>query len=904
MSNVSPPGLLSVVVPVYGVEDYLGACLESLVAQAVVGQIIVVNDASPDRSGEIAKCFEQWDSRVQVIDNAVNLGLGASRNVGMDHAALPYVAFVDSDDLATPGGYSAMVSSLESTGSDLATSKADEFAADGSRKRYWTVASPQFDHGAQRVRVRDAPELIRDHTAWTKVIRREFLIQQDIRWAQGTLCEDVVASAALFCRATAVDVVPVVSYLYRRRQGSITTDLRSDRPLGDWARQTARSISVVRELSSSAVEQELIDKILDFETLSRTGPIQRLSHSRNRAAAVATISLIAARASYATWTKQRVDTIRCVAGLLRNEQAPIPESLQKAGRELGILTDGQRLGRSRQPTTSLLEVPQTEPPAGPVVSCVMVTRDNAARCHDAVKSVLSQEAVDVELIVVDDSSSDDTWRNLERFARDDSRVRLSRSPVRGAARALNVGAQRARGRYLVFMRGVDLLPQRALAAMASTLDRSEDSMLIADRLEFDLKITQRHAGVPGIREPITGWSATESLELLRNPPLWNRLLRRSWWEQNGLTFADAGGRVGETSQLQCLLAAQGISVFPAVGFISRKGQSVADPDPATKIMDLVQLIKPSTPIATRRLLWSAYWPQTWDSLVEELQSGKTPDREAVEKLRVLAESLPETLEWSQRLCLELMAEGFLEAARAILAANLTGDCSPATAVQVLEVLAATAWAPGFGAVRVGYQRLVLRPLLTDPEAWSGEQLSRFQSASRELHAQIDLREVAVGSDARIIEAVLEGRPLQLRRELAGSHELASAVLSASAWQGATIEVDTTEERRQLLRLEFRQVPSGSGSQAKPAWFAGSANGRSASVGSRRNSERIGWWNVTAVYRDRFGLLRLPLRLRRGSGLFWSTASSAGDILVLRGRLPAEVALRRAVKRALVGLRRK
>lgn len=899
MSSVSPSAPLSVVVPVYGVEAYLGECLDSLLAQDVVGEVIVVNDASPDRSREIAECFEQADPRVKVIDNAVNLGLGASRNVGLGHASLPYVTFMDSDDLASPGGYAAMVASLETTGSDLATAPADEFAVDGTRKRYWTVASPLFERGARRVTVRDAPELIRDHTAWTKVVRREFLIEHGIRWAQGTLCEDVVASAALYCDAAAVDVVPIVSYLYRRRPGSITTDLRSDRPLGDWARQTARALGMVHALDSPMVEQELIDKILDFEVLSRTGRIRRLEPSRNRGAALETMALIAAGATVETWIRQRVDTVRAMTVLLRAEHQDIPKALLEADRELGIGLENEPHGSEPCRRDVSTDAAEPEPTAGPLVTCVMVTRDNAARCHDAVNSVLLQETVDLELIVVDDSSTDATWGHLERFARSDPRIRLLRSPGRGTANALNAGARLARGKYLAFMRGTDLLPQRALAAMASMLDGTGDSMLIADELAFDLKSTERRSGVPGVREPAAGWSGKGNPELLRNPPLWNRLVRRSWWERRGLGFTGGENGLGEAGQLVCLLVAEGISVFPEVGFIRRNGIGADDWGRAERFADLARLTVPPTPTATRQALLSADWPRPWGAIIEALEAGVTPSRAAVIDLRQFGTSPREALPWARALCLSLLAEGDPDGARAILALDKAEDGLPDTALEGLETLTVNEWkAADHLAARTGYRCVVLRRLMADQAAWSVEELARLQSLSRRLHSRIDLRQVPVWTDARVVEAILGGTPDQLRRELMGAHEPASGLLTASRARGVMIEVDADEESRRLLRVECDLASGGAGAPGTRSWWVGSSDGRSAPLGSRRNRDDIGSWNVTGVFRDRFGLLRLPLVLRAGKPLTRSTASTHQGRLVLRGRTAPEVALRSAVKRAL------
>ena len=90
--------LISVIVPVYKVEDYLGRCVDSLLNQTYENlEIILVDDGSPDGSGKICDAYAERDGRVRVIHKE-NGGLSSARNAGLDIAGGEYVGFVDSDD--------------------------------------------------------------------------------------------------------------------------------------------------------------------------------------------------------------------------------------------------------------------------------------------------------------------------------------------------------------------------------------------------------------------------------------------------------------------------------------------------------------------------------------------------------------------------------------------------------------------------------------------------------------------------------------------------------------------------------------------------------------------------------------------------------------------------------------
>ena len=101
---------LSVIVPIYNVERYLPACLDSLAAQTFRDiEVLMVDDGSPDGSAAIAEAYADRDERFKLIRKE-NAGLGAARNTGIQHVSdeSEYLTFVDSDDLVTrPGSPSA-----------------------------------------------------------------------------------------------------------------------------------------------------------------------------------------------------------------------------------------------------------------------------------------------------------------------------------------------------------------------------------------------------------------------------------------------------------------------------------------------------------------------------------------------------------------------------------------------------------------------------------------------------------------------------------------------------------------------------------------------------------------------------------------------------------------------------
>ena len=136
--------LVSVIVPVYKVEPYLERCLDSLVAQTLKEiEIIVIDDGSPDRCGEICDAYAAKDARFRVVHQE-NRGLSAARNAGIELARADYLMFVDSDDWVEPEFCRLPYEAAVEHGAELVMFSYEK--TDGSRGR---VCPQGFEEGAK-----------------------------------------------------------------------------------------------------------------------------------------------------------------------------------------------------------------------------------------------------------------------------------------------------------------------------------------------------------------------------------------------------------------------------------------------------------------------------------------------------------------------------------------------------------------------------------------------------------------------------------------------------------------------------------------------------------------------------------------------------------------------------------
>ncbi len=206
---------VSVVLPVYDVEQYLPHCLDSLAGQTFRDyELIVVDDGSPDGSRAIAERYAAADPRIRVVVRE-NGGLGAARNTGVREARGRFLTFVDSDDALPPEALAVLVATALRSGSDIVVGSVSRFDSE----REWTPEWTARVHDQERVGIRaeDFLPVLRNLYTWNKLFSRRFFTAQDLWFREGVAYEDQPIITQLLDRARAIDIVPDVVYHYRAR---------------------------------------------------------------------------------------------------------------------------------------------------------------------------------------------------------------------------------------------------------------------------------------------------------------------------------------------------------------------------------------------------------------------------------------------------------------------------------------------------------------------------------------------------------------------------------------------------------------------------------------------------------------------------------------------------------------
>ncbi|MFC6061576.1 bifunctional glycosyltransferase/CDP-glycerol:glycerophosphate glycerophosphotransferase [Streptomyces ochraceiscleroticus] len=222
---------LTVVIPIYNVEEYLPECLASVAAQTLRElDVVMVDDGSTDSGPQLAREFAARDPRFRLVTQE-NGGLGHARNTGARHAdpRTAYLTFMDSDDVLPPRAYEGLVSLLEESGSDFATGNVYRLTAEG-RSQAWQHKT--MTRTVLGTHISRDLTLLADRVAWNKVFRRTFWDRHRLAFPEGVLYEDTPLTIPAHFLAEAVDVLHEHVYYWRIREGSITrrrTDVKGVR---------------------------------------------------------------------------------------------------------------------------------------------------------------------------------------------------------------------------------------------------------------------------------------------------------------------------------------------------------------------------------------------------------------------------------------------------------------------------------------------------------------------------------------------------------------------------------------------------------------------------------------------------------------------------------------------------
>ncbi|HWK56127.1 MAG TPA: glycosyltransferase [Parapedobacter sp.] len=210
---------LSIIIPVYQAEAYLNACIDSVIKQTFTDfELILVNDGSSDRSGDICDERARSDARIKVIHKP-NGGQSTARNRGIEVSTGKYIGFIDNDDIVDPTLFATLVKNIEKNSADISACSFQQVDEAGNKyPRTHSEREFLFDNEKGMTAFLSAEVL--DHFVWTKIYKKSLLEAENIRFEEGKSEEDFLFNFEAFSFAQKSVFIDNPLYTYHHRETS------------------------------------------------------------------------------------------------------------------------------------------------------------------------------------------------------------------------------------------------------------------------------------------------------------------------------------------------------------------------------------------------------------------------------------------------------------------------------------------------------------------------------------------------------------------------------------------------------------------------------------------------------------------------------------------------------------
>lgn len=406
---------VSVLIPVYNVEKYLRRCLDSIISQTFTDiEIICVNDGSTDDSLKILYEYAHKDNRIKIIDK-YNNGLPSARNAGLDAAKGKYVAFVDSDDYASPKMIEKLYKTAEDKGSEIVICGANLFPETPVPPKWLTDSlSPpnkHFNHG-------DASLIFNEPSArpfiWRCFVKRDLIERHHMRLAEDIrIGEDNAFQFRLYPVANGITMISDRLYNYCwYREGSMMNTLVYHNIENKFLSHLNMIRYIGREWSAngfmSVMGKEYISYCLSF---LYNDLIKLDIKSKKKYSAEFLNDLIGW--GYYHYIKEYPDYIRDM---------------------FDYISDAAKY----------------EGADSPVVSVVIGADVDYPDIERSISSIIGQSLKDMEILIMNNGASENAYRYIHNFIHKDKRIRLFNMEKGHFSDGYNEAMDLCCGKYILF----------------------------------------------------------------------------------------------------------------------------------------------------------------------------------------------------------------------------------------------------------------------------------------------------------------------------------------------------------------------------------------------------------------------------------------------------------------------
>lgn len=446
---------VSVIIPVYNVQKYLAECLDSVINQTLKDiEIICVDDGSKDNSLKILEEYAAKDGRITILKQQ-NKGAGAARNLGMSIAKGEYLSFIDSDDFIDVKMYEILYNKIEENSCDIVLCNFQYTDKDGYNfdNKNFRLEYKRFEkYGTFDCKEYPFEVLNRfQHAPWNKLFRASFIKENNIKFHELKRANDLFFVRCAMVLADKICCIDNKLVFYRLSDTSLQ---------GTNYKNPYDVLKTLCALKKFLVQKGLYQKLLgEFKYLA-TGDINYTLHSVKGRFFVYMKFLNYIKKNILKELDLKESEIKIYSPIkvviarifnLKNSRDGVYKTLTLFGFDFKI--------KRKKKAKTLLDV------QNPYVSIIISNYNNEEYLERCLKSLMGQSLQNIEIVCVDDGSTDNSLQILEKYAAIDDRIKVIRQENQGQGAARNNALKVAKGEYISFVDSDDWLRFDALTKL-------------------------------------------------------------------------------------------------------------------------------------------------------------------------------------------------------------------------------------------------------------------------------------------------------------------------------------------------------------------------------------------------------------------------------------------------------
>ena len=567
---------VSVVIPIYNVEKYIEECLCSVIGQTLKDiEIICVNDGTDDDSMQIIGKYSAKDERIRIVDKE-NGGLSSARNAGINVALGEYIYFLDSDDYILNNTLEILYEEARDNELDIIYFDADAFYEDKELIKTHGHYRTYYRRPEAFSNVVSGPELFAsmENAGWYRpsaclqMIRREFLHGTGVMFYEGIVHEDQLYTFQTILKAERVKHIATPFYMRRVRGDSIMTGEselvssygyykalcgcrsfaeKQDYSHADLVRAVEKRLHGLQNLAAGAIKNTPYDKLIPEMNSAVKIPLtyaQQIDYNLTVGRLVEEKQKRRAKELKLKkqYEKSNNDIRRSAAFRIGSKLTFIPGKMIKGlryVRDKGLVCTVNSIGRKLSGNKRNLS------PNKICVSVIIPMYNAEKSIRDCLDGLIGQTLKSIEIICVNDGSTDSTPEIIREYADKDSRIRIVDQKNSGAGIARNHGMEIAKGEYFLFLDADDMFADNLCeeAYYKAKYDRADIVLFQAYRYNVSLNKLEnmdwvlRTKYVPS-RIPFSASMTDGKMYQITSACPWSKLFRADFVRKNQLYFQD------------------------------------------------------------------------------------------------------------------------------------------------------------------------------------------------------------------------------------------------------------------------------------------------------------------------------------------------------------------------------